>query len=107
MPKYRKKPVVIAAEQCGELTTTYHLWLTRYELTHGGLGVVRRLLRSGCWLKTLEGWYRVQSFDWIITGIQGELYPCKPDIFEATYEPCDDEGKARRPPSWLGCLFIQ
>jgi hypothetical protein len=36
---------------------------------------------------TLEGIMRADLDDWIICGIKGELYPCKPDIFEATYEP--------------------
>jgi len=38
-------------------------------------------------LRTLEGELRVSPGDWIITGVKGEKYPCKPDIFEATYEP--------------------
>lgn len=38
-------------------------------------------------VKTLEGNMRVSDGDWIITGVKGEKYPCKPDIFEATYEP--------------------
>jgi len=37
------------------------------------------------WLDTLEAGHRVCPGDWIITGVKGELYPCKPDIFEATY----------------------
>ena len=41
-------------------------------------------------IKTLEGVYNVRHGDWIITGIKGERYPCKPDIFEATYEAVDD-----------------
>ena len=39
------------------------------------------------WIDTLEGGHIVCPGDWIITGVQGENYPCKPDIFEATYEP--------------------
>ena len=38
------------------------------------------------WIDTLEMGHRVCPGDWIITGVKGELYPCKPDIFEATYE---------------------
>lgn len=44
-------------------------------------------------IPTLEGTHIVSDGDWIITGIKGERYPCKPDIFEATYEPIVDEGK--------------
>ncbi len=39
------------------------------------------------WIDTPEGGHKVCPGDWIITGIKGERYPCKPDIFEATYEP--------------------
>lgn len=39
------------------------------------------------WIDTLEGGHNVCPGDWIITGIKGERYPCKPDIFEAMYEP--------------------
>jgi hypothetical protein len=38
-------------------------------------------------IKTLEGTMNAQIGDWIIKGVKGEFYPCKPDIFEATYEP--------------------
>lgn len=41
------------------------------------------------WIDTLEGGHNVCPGDWIITGVQGEHYPCKPDIFEATYEVVD------------------
>lgn len=38
-------------------------------------------------IPTLEGNHRADNGDWIITGVKGERYPCKPDIFEATYDP--------------------
>ena len=38
------------------------------------------------WVDTLEGWHIVCPGDWIITGVNGERCPCKPDVFEATYE---------------------
>lgn len=41
-------------------------------------------------IPTLEGVMHASAGDWIITGINGEQYPCKPDIFEKTYEPVDD-----------------
>lgn len=44
------------------------------------------LLRMHGFVDTLEGGHRVCPGDWIITGVQGEHYPCKPDIFEETYE---------------------
>jgi hypothetical protein len=59
MPKFRKKPVVIEAVECTEVTL----------------------------IETLEGTMRAEVGDWIITGVKGERYPCKPDIFAATYDP--------------------
>ena len=45
------------------------------------------LNRPARWgIDTLEGWFDVTPGDWIITGVNGERYPCKPDIFEKTYE---------------------
>jgi len=37
-------------------------------------------------IHTLEGWHLVSPYDWIIKGVKGEFYPCKPDIFAMTYE---------------------
>ena len=45
-----------------------------------------RIFHAHGWIDTLEDGHRVCPGDWIITGIKGERYPCKPDIFEATYE---------------------
>lgn len=47
------------------------------------------------WIDTLEGGHIVCPGDWIITGIAGEHYPCKPAIFESTYEPMPDESPKR------------
>lgn len=57
------------------------------ELTHEPCG---RTWHDHGWIDTLEGGHTVCPGDWIITGVQGERYPCKPDIFEATYEPAGD-----------------
>lgn len=46
-------------------------------------------------IETLEGTMLAQPGDWIITGVKGERYPCKPDIFAATYEPVDDIAMAK------------
>ena len=43
----------------------------------------------GLWIPTLEGLMLARQSDWVIRGVKGELYPCKPDIFEATYEAVD------------------
>jgi len=46
------------------------------------------------WIDTLEGGHTVCPGDWIIRGVKGEFYPCKPDIFEATYEPVEPDHSA-------------
>ncbi len=85
--KYRKKPIVIEAEQWGP----EHTNIPRPSMGKPDrLGVVWEYgptgeLANGR-ISTLEGDYIVTFGDWIITGIKGEKYPCKPDIFEATYE---------------------
>ena len=79
--KFRKKPVVIeaiqfrAGEQDGALLDAVLAGRVEYK-------------EDGCMLiKTLEGEMRAEPGDWIIRGVKGELYPCKPDIFAMTYEP--------------------
>lgn len=52
-------------------------------VTHGGSNQYAPAIR------TLEGVMRISPGDWVIKGVAGEFYPCKPDIFEATYEPVD------------------
>jgi hypothetical protein len=75
--KYRKKPVVIEATQ----------WFK-----HGDHPAVNPLYGHGPdptekgWIPTLEGDHIVTPGDFIITGVKGEHYPCKPDIFALTYE---------------------
>lgn len=85
MSKYRKKPVVVEAVQ----------FLTGQPYPDGvvdGSWVNDDdYAASGPCIQTLEGVMRVLPLDWIITGVQGEKYPCKPDIFAATYAPADDE----------------
>lgn len=80
MPKYRKKPVGINAFQWNEGEP----WVEGMELGANGGPVI----------KTLEGEMIVTSGDYIITGVKGERYPCKPDIFEATYEFVDEPKQA-------------
>jgi hypothetical protein len=113
MGRFRKKPVVIDAVQwfkngdhpednVGETLTDPLNEGQTYERLEGA--VVRfyrnpddngerecehcgiRMHEHG-WIDTLEGGHNVCPGDWVITGVKGEMYPCKPDIFEATYEP--------------------
>ncbi len=79
MQKLRKKPVVIEAEQLNDPNQKID-------------GVC-----NSCWelvnvphIHTLEGIMNITLGDWIITGIRGEKYPCKNDIFEKTYEKVEE-----------------
>ena len=82
--KYRKKPVEINAVQVGSIPyKTLAAWCGGSPLK-GDRGKC-----IGIIIPTLEGNMRADVGDWVIQGVQGEFYPCKPDIFEATYEPVD------------------
>lgn len=84
--RFRKKPVVIEAfriESPGEVTRATPQWLLQAIVD----GVIKFDPSTPCaMIDTLEGSMRADVGDWIIKGVKGELYPCKPDIFEATYE---------------------
>lgn len=80
MAKYRKKPVVIEAVQYDGTDESVD-WLYP-QLVSGEIG--RNL--QGVYIKTLEGVMKAEIYDYIIKGINGEFYPCKPDIFIKTYE---------------------
>ena len=107
MPKFRKKPVVIEAHQWfknGDHPEDNIPLLGTYEGPADLEGrLVRYYRRPECdgenpckhcgvrmhehgWIDTLEAGHNVCPGDWIITGIKGEMYPCKPDIFAATYD---------------------
>jgi hypothetical protein len=83
--KFRKKPVVIEARQWLDGNGFQIVsWIN----TEGGSAELHSLSRPPSYIsiETLEGAMRANHGDWIIKGVQGEFYPCKPDIFEATYE---------------------
>ena len=106
--KYRKKPVVIEATQwfkngdhpLDDTRTVYGSVgepflsegkVVRYYRDPGVAGMERckhcgDIMHNHGWIDTLEGGHIVCPGDWIITGVKGEHYPCKPDIFEMTYE---------------------
>jgi hypothetical protein len=95
MARFRKKPVEIEARQI-EAPMLEHL----EELAHwcgGGVCWGPTASPVGVLIDTLEGQMRADVGDWIIRGVKGELYPCKPDIFEATYDPVD-AGASTSPP---------
>lgn len=89
---WRKKPVVIEARQFRE--TELH---EQYDLAEWCLGKLRgTLLPSNqrvIQINTMEGEMEARVGDWIIKGVAGEFYPCKPDIFAQTYEAALAGGK--------------
>lgn len=88
MPRYRKKPVVIEAEQFdGTEECAKRLGLDSQHVL--GENPYEDLLEPKRGIETLEGFMIAEPGDWIITGVKGERYPCKPDVFEMTYEPTD------------------
>lgn len=89
MPLFRKKPVVIEAVKWDGKN-----WADVYNFIQSSAGNMQKYALSPSnvlTLETLEGTMTASIGDWIIKGVKGELYPCKPDIFAATYEPA--EGK--------------
>ena len=102
--KYRKKPIVIDAHQWhtnGDHPGDDARQLSNYQLREGKIvryfrrpdvdgfracNECRRMFKDHGWIDTLEGGHRVCPGDFIIRGVKGELYPCKPDIFAETYE---------------------
>lgn len=89
MPKFRKKPVVIEAQRFTQETKNQVFnWITctRHPKFRNGLPVIV--------INTLEGDMIASVGDWIIKGVAGEFYPCKPDIFEQTYEAVEEPTNA-------------
>lgn len=82
MAKFRKKPVVIEAWQW---TRAMHEGREPWPPAP-----VTAIDDAPPFIRTLEGDMIVSVGDWIIKGVKGEFYPCKPDIFAATYEAADD-----------------
>ena len=91
MAQFRKKPVIIEAvlvtfaewdngAWAGDPFSEEPEWLKGVTVALDGEKYL------GWYIQTLEGKMLASPGDWIIRGVKGELYPCKPDIFEATYE---------------------
>jgi hypothetical protein len=93
--RYRKRPVEVDAKQIGRAGSSWDLarvstWLDAFGQAHTvnlGPGTIT--------IPTLEGDMTASPGDWIIRGVAGEFYPCKPDIFDATYEPVEVEQSGR------------
>jgi hypothetical protein len=88
MPKFRKKPVVVDAVQyvfdgeevLPDMAQDAIVDFMEQNIMVEGDDII---------IPTLEGEMRASPGDWIIKGVKGEFYPCKPDIFAATYEPAE------------------
>lgn len=83
MPKFRKRPVVIEAMQFDgteESAKAVLRWMNLPDASYRD-GV------TSLFIPTMEGVMTASAGDWVIRGVSGELYPCKPDIFKATYDP--------------------
>lgn len=87
MAQYRKKPVIVEAVQYDGANAVEIIEFTNREAFKNG-GKSDYLT-----IQTPEGDMIATTGDWIIKGIKGEFYPCKPDIFEATYEAVSSEEK--------------
>ncbi len=98
--KYRKRPIVVDAFQMTkerfESNEHWPNWLHEAWNKPNGDSVAFFItpgedMRTTdyAWIFTLEGPHIVSHADWVIRGIKGELHPCKPDIFEMTYETVD------------------
>lgn len=98
---FRKKPVTIQAVQF-----TAEMAMGTIKLPDG-VNFSSRSTKAGKlfqhyhYIPTLEGDMRVEIGDWIITGIKGEHYPCKPDIFAATYEPASSPPAQAEQSGWM------
>ncbi len=108
MTQYRKKPVVIEATQwfkngdhpedhsdrrqqdADEVEGLIVRYFREPETQGASCQYCFLPLHNHGWIDNLEGGHRVCPEDWIITGVKGEKYPCKPDIFEQTYEAVED-----------------
>lgn len=88
MPMFRKKPVQIEARQFvgGKGHKALLNWINEHAKERA-FAVTDRGRVDFLVIPTLEGEHRANIGDWIIKGVAGEFYTCKPEIFEATYEP--------------------
>lgn len=91
MPKYRKKPVVV--EACRYMIDIYMPDWFMDKVTDNTIIIYAD---GTCDIKTLEGTMKAGYGDYIIKGVKGELYPCKPDIFKQTYDEVIDDNKKQK-----------
>jgi hypothetical protein len=94
MPKFRKRPVIVEAEQFDGSRDCADRLLRKYASNvypqFGNTEETHQDWTGKLCIDTLEGVMVANPGDWIITGVQNERYPCKDEIFRATYEPVDE-----------------
>lgn len=100
--KFRKKPVVITAIQFDGKNTNevlefcqkvveMKIYKENLAMSHPMCRLITHLDdQNTITIRTLEGDMTARKGDWIICGVAGEFYPCKPDIFKETYEPLEE-----------------
>jgi hypothetical protein len=86
MARYRKKPVVIEAVRWFGEYKEPTVWPDWFRSAMADDTLSRSSLGPNLDIKTLEGWVAASPGDYVIRGIKGELYPCRSDIFDATYD---------------------
>lgn len=94
MAKYRKKPVIVDAMLCADIIDAMdHSWLALPKWVKDAYdeGVIRVVTHDYFLVRTLEGSHTASRSDMLIKGVQGELYPCKPDIFKETYDLVEEK----------------
>lgn len=93
--KYIKKPIAIEAVKLTDNNLeAVVIWCNSSELPFGGKAYLKTgdyLTPQAIAIRTLEGVMTANVGDWVIKDVKGEFYPCKPDIFEATYEQLKKE----------------
>lgn len=89
MPLFRKKPVVVEAINLAQIQSLPWHFETAVLNTE-----IELLPEGGALVHTIEGTMEAQPGDWLIRGVKGEFYPCKPDVFDQTYEEVSAEADA-------------
>lgn len=97
MAKFMKKPVVIEAFQYdGDLMgSNGEYYVPRWAANANEERILFYRDAGELYIKTLEGEMHVSVGDYVIQGVKGELYPCKPDIFEETYQPIGEKEESQ------------
>lgn len=106
--KYKKKPIVIEAFQWtgGPNQTEDPEWIAS-AITSGMVQIHEHSIYPFIMkIQTLEGEHQAKPGDYIIRGIKGEIYPCKADIFDLTYEKVIENEIEAMIPAWLGTLGL-